>query len=64
MAIAPSLWIPPPMHCETVTPFNVASPELQIPADGLEMTDEEVICSTPADWIPPPAMAHPVIDMI
>lgn len=46
------------------TLFNVAFPELQIPADGLEMTDEEVICSTPADWIPPLVMAHPVIDML
>jgi hypothetical protein len=41
--------MPPPLHPETVTEFNVAFPELQIPADGLEMTDEERICRVPVD---------------
>jgi hypothetical protein len=49
IAIVPSLWIPPPLQSETVTPLNVAFPELQTPALGLEMTDEELTCSMPVD---------------
>ena len=42
IVIVPSLWIPPPLHSETVTPFSVAFPELQTPAVGLPPTDEEM----------------------
>ena len=56
--------MPPPLHPETVTVFNVAFPELQIPALGLAKTDEETICRTPVDWIPPFVMTHPLIEIL
>ena len=64
IAIVPWLQIPPPLHSETVTPFNVAFPELQTPALGLATTDDELICRMPVDWIPPFVMTHPLIEML
>jgi len=42
----------------------VALPELQIPADGLEITEDEMICRAPVDRIPPLVMTQPVIEML
>jgi hypothetical protein len=48
---------------ETVTPLRVAFPELQSPTPGLPITDDEAICRSPVEWIPPFMMAQPVIVM-
>jgi hypothetical protein len=28
------------------------------------MTDDEVTCKMPVDWMPPPVIAHPMIEML
>jgi hypothetical protein len=42
----------------------VAFPELQMPAAGLETTDDEMICRAPVDWTPPPLITQPVMDVL